>query len=368
MLKNLAFTMLTAVYYSVIPVYCFMQLFSCTDKFKIYIHVLASFFILWALQFIKLYEHASEATTLSQLFIFLNVFFLFRGPVKQKLLSYFIFLLTAILTEILSINIYIQIYNHFFHQPAYTATNIYSLCSFHEKLMIQMMIFSFGYLFYKNIFSLLKKCINYLKFSLLLLITLPIIHPLITTEFTQYYKFQQSFIPVLLYIICCCITFPLFIHGLHLFKKEQIAFNRNLHKMELLKQQMEVSEEMKQEYVKIRKWNHDIENHLLSLEYLTRTRKADEAERYCSSVLLNSPRSSPLPAHPSIRRILYYEKKNNFHYFFNPFSDILSSVTLYRTIPESFFLTDMSGRTCRLLQSVPAPDADFYRSENRSGT
>ena len=89
MLKNLAFTMLTAVYYSVIPVYCFMQLFSCTDKFKIYIHVLASFFILWALQFIKLYEHASEATTLSQLFIFLNVFFLFRGPVKQKLLSYF---------------------------------------------------------------------------------------------------------------------------------------------------------------------------------------------------------------------------------------------------------------------------------------
>ena len=117
--------MLTAVYYSVIPVYCFMQLFSCTDKFKIYIHVLASFFILWALQFIKLYEHASEATTLSQLFIFLNVFFLFRGPVKQKLLSYFIFLLTAILTEILSINIYIQIYNHFFHQPAYTLSLIH---------------------------------------------------------------------------------------------------------------------------------------------------------------------------------------------------------------------------------------------------
>ena len=31
-------------------------------------------------------------------------------------------------------------------------------------------------------------------------------------------------------------------------------------------------------------------------------------------------RSIPLPAHPSVRRILYYEKKNNFHYFFNPFS------------------------------------------------
>ena len=66
--------------------------------------------------------------------------------------------------------------------------------------------------------------------------------------------------------------------------------------MELLKQQMEVSEEMKQEYVKIRKWNHDIENHLLSLEYLTRTRKADEAERYCSSVLLNSSKPEEQPS------------------------------------------------------------------------
>lgn len=78
MLKNLAFTMLPAAYYSVIPVYCFMQIFPArtNSKFKICIHVLATFFILWALRFIKLYEHAAEATTLIQLFIFLNLSFL----------------------------------------------------------------------------------------------------------------------------------------------------------------------------------------------------------------------------------------------------------------------------------------------------
>lgn len=293
MLKNLIFAMLPAAYYSIIPVYCFMQVFPTrtTSKFKIAIHISVFFLALWAFQFIKLYGQAAEATTLIQLFIFLNVFFLFRGPIKKKLLSYFIFLLIAVLTEVLSVNIYMQIYNAFFHQHIYTARNIQSLCSFHEKLIIEMMIFSFSYLFYKNVFSLLGKCINYLKTSLLLLITLPIFQPLITTEFTQYYKFQHRFIPVLLYIICCCITFPLFMHGLNLLKKEQTAFNRNLHKMDLLKQQMEVSEKMKQEYIKIRKWNHDIENHLLSLEYLTRTRKADEAAKYCSSVLLNSSES-----------------------------------------------------------------------------
>ena len=81
--------MLTAVYYSVIPVYCFMQLFSCTDKFKIYIHVLASFFILWALQFIKLYEHAPRQRLCRSYLSFLMYFSCSEGPVKQKLLSYF---------------------------------------------------------------------------------------------------------------------------------------------------------------------------------------------------------------------------------------------------------------------------------------
>ena len=40
---------------------------------------------------------------------------------------------------------------------------------------------------------------------------------------------------------------------------------------------MEVSEEMKQEYIKIRKWNHDIENHLFSLAYLIDMKKTDNS-------------------------------------------------------------------------------------------
>ena len=49
-----------------------------------------------------------------------------------------------------------------------------------------------------------------------------------------------------------------------------------------------ISEEMKQEYIKIRKWNHDIENHLFSLAYLIDMKKTDAAEKYCNSVLSNS--------------------------------------------------------------------------------
>lgn len=173
-------------------------------------------------------------TMLTQIVMFLNLFLYSEAPLKKAdSLLYYSF--TSILTELLALNIYIQIYNRFIHQHTYTAINIYSLCTFHEKLIIQLLIFSFAYLFYKNVFSLLRECINYLKFTLLLFIILPIFLPLIAIEFLQHYKFSNQFIPVLLYITCCCISFLLFIHGLKSLEQERINFKQNLHKMELLK-------------------------------------------------------------------------------------------------------------------------------------
>ena len=55
--------------------------------------------------------------------------------------------------------------------------------------------------------------------------------------------------------------------------------------MELLKKQLELSNEIKNEYVRIRKWNHDIENHLLSLSYLIDMQKTEDAKNYCATIL-----------------------------------------------------------------------------------
>lgn len=296
MLKNLLFTSLTSLYYAIIPVYFSAKLFPkrTNSKALISITIAVSIILLWFLHMLKLYGYESETTTLIQLIIFFNIFVLFKGSAKQKILSYFIFLFLSILAEILSINIYIQIYNLFIYRNKYNALNIYSLCNFHEKLILELLIFALNYLFYKNVVSLLKECINYLKFTLLLLITFPVFLPLIATEVIHYAAFTNHFIPVFLYIICCFISILLFIHALNVFKKEQANLNRNLHKIELLKKQLEMSEEMKQEYTKIRKWNHDIENHLLSLAYLTDMKKTEEAEKYCISVLQNTSNQNKL--------------------------------------------------------------------------
>ena len=136
MLENLLVTLLLATYYTTTSIYCFLQLFPkrITSNAKNYFHVIVSFILIWSFFMIKAYNHSAEMTTLTQLVIFLNLSFLFKAPIKQKLLSYFIYLLGGILAELLSVNIYIQLYNLFIHQNLYTALNIYSLCSFHEKI------------------------------------------------------------------------------------------------------------------------------------------------------------------------------------------------------------------------------------------
>ena len=55
------------------------------------------------------------------------------------------------------------------------------------------------------------------------------------------------------------------------------------------RKQMEFSQEMEKEYRSVRKWNHDMENHLFSLNYLINTKKYDEAEKYLESLLSDLP-------------------------------------------------------------------------------
>ena len=51
----------------------------------------------------------------------------------------------------------------------------------------------------------------------------------------------------------------------------------------------EYTTEMEQEYRSVRKWNHDMENHLFSLNYLIRTQKYLEADVYLETILSELP-------------------------------------------------------------------------------
>lgn len=287
MFETSLFITLVALFYTFMPTYFFHQLFPFRFKSKIRfsIQMLCSFFFLFIFNYIKIFKYPSEMSTLMQLTIFLNIYLLFKGTAKQKLLIYFIFLFVSIFIEMLSINIYLHFYTIFMHAHTYTALNILSHSSFQEKLFIELLIFIFSQLFFRKIFSLLHECLPYLNLSLLLQIIFPFFLPLIATEFTNYYKFVNNIISVFIYIVSCCFSLPFFIHGIHRLEAEQLKFSQTTHKMELLKKQLELSNEIKNEYVRIRKWNHDIENHLLSLSYLIDMQKTEDAKNYCATIL-----------------------------------------------------------------------------------
>ena len=59
--------------------------------------------------------------------------------------------------------------------------------------------------------------------------------------------------------------------------------------MSFLQKQLEYTTEMEQEYRSVRKWNHDMENHLFSLNYLIRAKKYHEADAYLETILSELP-------------------------------------------------------------------------------
>ena len=48
---------------------------------------------------------------------------------------------------------------------------------------------------------------------------------------------------------------------------------------------MNDSVKLSNEYSHLRKWNHDIENHMMSVRYLMESQKYEETKQYMNSVL-----------------------------------------------------------------------------------
>ena len=61
-----------------------------------------------------------------------------------------------------------------------------------------------------------------------------------------------------------------------------------------------------------------------------------------------------------------FKQKIIFIYIFSFFSNILSSVYLYRTIFEFIFFTDLSDCNYLILQFISAFNATFYKRKSRS--
>ena len=86
------------------------------------------------------------------------------------------------------------------------------------------------------------------------------------------------------YWILCLISYPVFRKGIHVIQTQEEAAVSRQHQLQLMKEQLSLSREMEKGYQALRKWNHDVENHLLSLSYLMDMEKYEQAASYCRSI------------------------------------------------------------------------------------
>ena len=89
----------------------------------------------------------------------------------------------------------------------------------------------------------------------------------------------------IIYWFVCISSYLLFLRAVRSLDQQHREYLQKKMEIELIKKQMNDSVQLSNEYASLRKWNHDIENHIMSVMYLMDMKKYEEAGTYISSVL-----------------------------------------------------------------------------------
>lgn len=73
--------------------------------------------------------------------------------------------------------------------------------------------------------------------------------------------------------------------GIREFHLQELQKSQKEQQYQLMQQQLSCAQELEKEYQEIRKWNHDISNHFISLSYFMESGKYEEAKEYLSRLI-----------------------------------------------------------------------------------
>ena len=289
---NLFLDILAAVYTNFAILYFSRRLLPARNKISLFF-LLILFTLPMSLCFLmKRSTLSGEFTILIQLLILGCVFIGFHASFLQKLAVYFIFVLLETCAEIVASSVFLQIHNLLFPTVMYTPSTLRSQCSPVEDLIIQFFNMALGLFLLEKVAHILQQCFSYLKTVTFFELLSPVILPALANNLLALpcSLFLRIFFCILYWVLCILGSFLFYraICTLRLQHEKHIC-----HQQEalLLKKQLNASKTLSAEYASLRKWNHDIENHLFSLSYLINAKNYSEADKYLESVL--SPKATP---------------------------------------------------------------------------
>ena len=125
-----------------------------------------------------------------------------------------------------------------------------------------------------------------MKILTFLQLLLPLIAPVFLNVIISLQKKPEAVLALsIIYWIICIGSYLLFLRAVRSLAQQHREYLQKKMEIELMKKQMNDSVQLSNEYASLRKWNHDIENHIMSVMYLMDMKKYEEAETYTASVL-----------------------------------------------------------------------------------
>ena len=261
-------------------------IFSCSLTLrKNYQHPLLHCYLIFSLLLLPtvIYFWTELHAWLLQIGIFVGLLILFQDSARRKL-TYFVFFILIFLTiESTAILLY-KLYRYW--------GNGVLLASFRvEELKTSTDMSVMAVFYFLAAIPVLWKVPQMLKlYSQNPFPIMEIILPIQMASSTQILpmQYQSPYYPVLIavYWLISLLSYLPLLHGLkrlYQYEKSQALLAKQV---EIARKQLDYSNEAQKHYQDLRKWNHDIENHLFALSYLTSHGKYEEASAYLNSIEL----------------------------------------------------------------------------------
>lgn len=211
---------------------------------------------------------------------------LFEGKLIKLVDYYLFYLIIEYTVELLAVNIFVQIHNRIPDAVQYSVHQIQIASTPWEYFCILLMNILFGILFFRKSVKVMNLCFPYLHAKTTFQILLPLLMPAVIYGFLCMDGVRLSFVEKgILYWTVCISTFYFFPQGIQKMRKRQLKYVRDQAEIQMIRKQMEASDKMQTEYSLLRKWNHDVQNHLIALTYLMDMRRYPEALRYSETLL-----------------------------------------------------------------------------------
>ena len=233
------------------------------------------------------YWFPSMGSWLVQLTILLLTVFYFSDPLKKKISAFLILICILAVSENIAIMFTLPIYALIHHEKSFRYNLLYTSG---ETLFLVTINFFVAILFVKKLVPLIR---NY-SHSIHLTTIAELLFPIQASSLLMGILLYRENSPWLKWLIIlywflnllCCLIIARAFHNISLREKRHELL---VQQMSFLQKQLEYTTEMEQEYQSVRKWNHDMENHLFSLNYLIRTQKYHEADVYLETILSELP-------------------------------------------------------------------------------